>query len=159
MIIHSSWQDKCHKPNYLPLPLSPDFYCWAQCPMARNTPSISWGHLSWLSVLSATCSLPAYLLGVWIGEKVLTLCKHSPAIAKMLVLLTVFYRECKTQWGKLTPCITWCKFWARGLCLTWCYPECLFQRRADVLNLPCVNSTYLQGNKQIYFGESMCSKA
>lgn len=62
-----------------------------------------------------------------------------------------FNHKCKTWWGNLTPCIT-CLLWADGLCLTWCYPECLFHRWTDVLNLPCVNSSYLQRNQQVYCG-------
>lgn len=86
------WQDKCHKPKCLPvLLLSLNFYCWAQCHMAWNSPFISWGQLYWLCHFPAFCSPSACLLGMGMGEreKVLTLSGNSQNV----VLSTVFYPQ------------------------------------------------------------------
>lgn len=47
----------------LPLLLSSSFYCWAHR-MVQDILSVSRGHMSWLCSLTASCTLPVFLLVV-----------------------------------------------------------------------------------------------
>ena len=66
---------------------------------------VSWGQLSWLCPLPASCPPPAYLLGgaAWEKDKALTLWAHCSAIAKTLVChQQCFSHKSKAQY--LTGC-------------------------------------------------------
>lgn len=56
-----AWGGKCHNhksPSYVFLSWS--FYCWAQCHMVLNIPSISSGQPSWTCLLAIFCPFSSY---------------------------------------------------------------------------------------------------
>lgn len=70
---------RCNSKHPLLLPLSLSFYYWAWCNLAWNTPLVSWGQLSWLCSLLASCTFPAASCK---AGTTLPPCKHHSSTAK-----------------------------------------------------------------------------
>ena len=86
-----TWEDKHHRSEHPPLSFFPSFICWAWCHMVWNIPLVSWGQLSRLCPLPASCAPPASSLVGWGEEqKRPWLCKHCSAVTKT----SLCYQHC-----------------------------------------------------------------
>lgn len=64
-------EDKCHNHEFIMFPLLPDSsYCWFQYDAVWDVPLFSWGHLSWLCRLPASCCpTTTSMWAGWVGNQ------------------------------------------------------------------------------------------